>query len=173
MVFFLITCTIIVLMFFILLFFSLKNGVPPIPTSSEVRKVLISFLPDLKEGVVVELGSGWGNLIFPLSKKYNNCQIIGYENSLIPYVFSFLINYASNLKIVRKNFFETSLQGVDLVVCYLVSKKLEKLKVKFEEELKPGAKIISHTFSIPGWIPNSIIEVGDHRYSKIYLYEVP
>ena len=142
------------------------------PTSSKVRKNLMSLLPKLEEGTVVELGSGWGHLIFPLSKRYKSCQIIGYENSPLPYLFSSLINHAPNLKIVRKNFFETSLKDADLVVCYLFPKGMERLKPKFEKELKSGTKVISHTFAIPGWIPIKTVEVDDLYCSKIYLYEI-
>jgi len=142
------------------------------PTSVKVRKTLFSSLPHLKQGKVVDLGSGWGHLIFPLAKRYQTCQVIGYENSPIPYFFSFFMNYASNLKIVRKDFLKVSLQDVDLVVCYLFPKMMERLKGKFKEELKPGTKVISHTFVIPGWMPTQIIKVDDLYCSKIYLYEV-
>jgi len=143
------------------------------PTSNKARKALMSLLPTLEEGRVVELGSGWGNLIFPLSKKYKKCQIIGYENSPIPYVFSSLINYAPNLKIVRQNFFKHPLGDADLVVCYLFPKGMTQLKTKFERELKGGTPVVSHTFAIPGWTPKKTIEVDDIHRSKIYLYEVP
>ena len=106
MIYFVATLAIALLILFLLLFFTLKNGISPMPTSLKVRKHLLSLLPELDEGTIVELGSGWGNLIFPLSKKYKKCQVVGYENSPIPYIFSSLINHSSNLKILRQDFFE-------------------------------------------------------------------
>lgn len=140
------------------------------PTSSKMREVLFSHLPELGKGKVVDLGSGWGNLIFPLSKYYPNSQIIGYESSPIPYLFSFLLNSYSNVKIHRKNFFKVFLGDADLIVCYLYSNGMGALRKKLEEEVKPGAHIISHTFAISGWVPKQVVEVNDLYRSKIYIY---
>lgn len=172
MLYFVITLAIALIILFLLLFFTLKNGISPMPTSPKVRRHLMDLLPEMSDGTIVELGSGWGNLIFPLSKKYANCKIIGYENSPIPYIFSSLINHSPNLQIMRKDFFQRSLQDADLVVCYLFPRGMEQLKPKFEQELKPGTKVVSHTFAIPGWTPTETIEADDIHCSKIYLYEV-
>ena len=142
------------------------------PTSSKTRKHLFSVLPNLEKGNIVDLGSGWGNLIFPLSKRYDTCEIIGYENSPLPYFFSSLINHFPNLKILRQDFFTKSLGEADLVICYLFPKGMEKLKVKLDRELKLGAKVVTHTFAIPGWTPTQTFQVDDLYQSKIYVYEV-
>ena len=171
MIYFVITLSVALIILFLLLFFTLKNGISPMPTSHKVRQLLFSHLPELNDGVVVDLGSGWGNLIFPLSKKYENCEVIGYENSPIPYFFSSLLNHASNLTIRRENFLERPLNDVDLVVCYLFPKGMERLKAKLDSELKPGSQVISHTFAIPGWEPSKVIEADDLHCSKIYFYQ--
>jgi hypothetical protein len=43
-----------------------------------------------------------------------------------------------------------------------------KLIKKFEEELKPGTRIVSYSFTFDGWEP---IKKGSD--SKIYLYKIP
>ena len=141
------------------------------PTSSKVRRDLFATLPHLENGTVVDLGSGWGHLIFPLAKKYRTCKVVGYENSPIPYLFSTLVNCVPNLTIMRKNFFKIPLRDVDLVICYLFPRAMEQLKIKLERELKPGARVISHTFAVPGWAPSQTMKVDDLYLSKIYLYE--
>ena len=146
-----------------------------LPRIKSVRKLLVALfsnLPDLNEGTIVELGSGWGNLIFPLSKKYPNCKVIGYENSPVPFLYSALLNHRSNLKIIRGNFFQKPLQGVDLIVCYLFPRGMEKLRKKLEKELSAGAIVVSHTHPIPEWNPKEVIEVDDLDHSTIYIYEV-
>ena len=137
-----------------------------------MRFALLSSLPEVRGGTVVELGSGWGNLIFPLSRKYPDCKVIGYENSPVPFLYSALLNHRSNLKIVRGDFFEKSLHEVDLVVCYLFPGGMEKLRKKLEEELAVGAKVVSHTHPIPEWKPKETIEVDDPDHSTIFIYEV-
>lgn len=172
MFYFVVTLCVVLLILFLLLLFTLKNGVSPTPTSNQVRAALFTNLPEIKEGTIVELGSGWGNLAFPLSKKYPHCKVIGYENSPIPFLYSALLNHHSNLKIVRGDFFEKSLQGVSLVVCYLFPKGMGMIREKLEKELDVGAQVVSHTHPIPQWKPKEVIEVNDQDHSIIYLYEV-
>lgn len=172
MLYFVVTLTTLFLILFLLLVYTLRNGISPMPTSEKVRRVLLEQLPKTQEGTIFELGSGWGSLAFPLSKKYRNCQVIAYENSPVPYLFSALLNHAPNLKIMWQDFFEKSLQDASMVVCYLFPKGMERLKAKFEKELRPGTLIVSHTFAIPGWEPKEVIETDDLYASKIYFYEV-
>lgn len=173
MFYFVATLTIALSILLLLIFYSMKNGISPMPTSEKMKRALMEVLPDIERGIIIDLGSGWGNLVFPLALKYQGCHIFGYENSPIPYWFSSLINHKKNLKIFRADFYKISLHDADLVMCYLFPKGMEKLKEKLQEELKPGAHVVSHTFAIPEWEPKTVIEVSDLHHSKIYLYEVP
>ncbi len=154
----------------LLMFYTWKNGISPMPTSVKVKKALDTVLPDMDRKVVVDVGSGWGHLIFFLASKYQTCSVIGYENSPVPYLVSFLINQKKNLKIYKADFYDAPLDSADMVFCYLFPKAMKKLKKKFEKELQSGAYVISHTFAIHGWEPEVVLDVDDFYRSKIYLY---
>ncbi|MCB1084779.1 MAG: SAM-dependent methyltransferase, partial [Chlamydiia bacterium] len=62
MTYFLITLGVLFLILLLLLLFTWKNGISPMPTSQKMRDLLFSHLPEIENGTVVELGSGWGNL---------------------------------------------------------------------------------------------------------------
>ena len=144
------------------------------PTSEKAKDALLKLLPkDLKGKKIADLGSGWGTLIFLLAKRYPSSEVIGYENSTIPFLFSLALNFYPNLHLKNKDFFNINLQDIDLICCYLFPKGIARLKKKFLLELKPGTLILTHTFSILGWNPKKVIEVGDLYRSKIYLYEIP
>ncbi len=166
----------ILLIFFILwsiVYWSIRNGISPMPTSLKVKKGLFELLPEKVEGDVYELGSGWGTLVFPLAVRYPETHVIGYETSLIPYWISygFLLAFPKrNLALKRQDFFQVDLKGAHLIVCFLYPGAMEKLKEKFEKELQPGTLIVSNTFAIPGWKPIQIQEVKDLYRTKIYLY---
>lgn len=151
-------------------------GITPTPTSFKVKRKVFQILPEnLRNGLIFELGSGWGTLAFALAQHFPHHQVYAYEISPVPYFFSKLISIFlsySNLHIKRKNFFEISLKDADLIVCYLYSEAMSKLKVKFENELHPGAFVLSHTFAIPGWVPIKIICADDLYQTPIYLYQV-
>ncbi|MCP5505682.1 MAG: methyltransferase [Chlamydiales bacterium] len=156
----------------LLLVFTWKNGASPMPTSHKMREALSKSLPALTHAKIVELGSGWGNLAFLLSKKYPHCTITAYENSPVPFLYSQLLNYQKNLKIVQANFFRKDLSSADLVVCYLFPKMMERVRDKLERELAKGAHVVTHTYPIPGWEPKEVIEVNERLQSTIYIYEV-
>ena len=44
-----------------------------------------------------------------------------------------------------------------------------ELEPKLQKELKPGARVVSHQFPIPGWTPT---ERTTHDGSEIFLYRL-
>lgn len=167
-----ITLGVALVILLLLLVYTWKNGASPMPTAHKMREALAKSLPAVSEGNIVELGSGWGNLAFLLSKKYPSCSITAYENSPIPFLYSQLLNHQKNLKIVKGDFFQKNLRNADLVVCYLFPKMMERVRDKLEKELDKGSHVVTHTYPIPGWKPKEIIEVEERLQSTIYIYEV-
>ena len=58
-------------------------------------------------GTIIDLGSGWGNFVIPIAKRYPQRKIVGYELSLLPWLTStFLKNIfgLKNLTLHRKIF---------------------------------------------------------------------
>lgn len=163
----------IVIIFVLILYWSLRNGISPMPTSPKVKHLLINSLPKKWHGAIYELGSGWGTLAFPLAAKYPNCSVLAYENSPVPYLYSkilYLFFRHKNLLLKRQDFFEVDLKNAKMIVCYLYPGAMLRLKTKFEQELPQDSLVISHTFSVPGWKADKIIEVPDLYHSKIYIY---
>ncbi len=158
-------------------YWTVKNGISPMPTAPKIRKAMFDALPEHMEGTIVELGSGWGTLAFPLASRYPRCHVIGYETSTIPYLVSLLLQHLyhkhKNIKFKRRDFFKESMSDVSMAVCYLYPRAMENIKDKFEIEGNCRQLIVSDTFSIPGWKPDKVIEVADLYKSKIYFYRVP
>lgn len=145
------------------------------PTSPKVKEALWHILPEKAEGKIIDLGSGWGTLAFPIAKKYSSSQVIGYENSPLPFLFCKirqLLQPAPNLTFIFKNFYNISLEDAGLIICYLYPGAMEQLDKKFRTELKPGTWIISHTFAIPGWQPVKVMHAEDIYHTAIYLYKI-
>jgi hypothetical protein len=157
-----------------IIIYSLYNGITPMPTSPRVRRKLLAIINERQiTGKVFELGSGWGTLAIPLARMLPHCHITAYENSPIPYTFSrftHALSQQDNLEIIRENFFRASLAEADLIVCYLYPKAMERLKIKFERELKERCLVISSTFAIPDWRAQEVIDVPDQYRTKIYVY---
>lgn len=153
---------------------TIRNGISPMPTSPKVKKQLFEILPKKTEKNVLELGSGWGTLAFPLARHYPSNQVIAYENSLIPYLFCLfwhrLFPY-KNLRFIYQDFHKASFENASLAICYLYPGAMNQLQLKFDNELDEGSLIATHTFAIPSWKPIQIEYVNDLYHTPIYLYK--
>lgn len=151
---------------------TIRNGISPMPTSTKVKRALFQALPETMEGEIYELGSGWGTLARALAQKYPEGQVIGCETSPIPYWVS-LISAKPNITYLKKDLFQVDLAKAKMVVCYLYPACMARLKTKLEQELTKDCLVVSHTFSIPGWKAQKIVEVDDLYKTKIYFYQLP
>lgn len=144
------------------------------PSSKQAKAAMFRSIPsNLKGKKIVELGSGWGTLAFPIAKYHPQCAVFAYEISFLPWMVSKVIHLMkgpANLKIIRQDFFSVQLKDMDVVVCYLFPGAMRKLKEKFEEELRSGTVVISNTFAIPGWEPSSVEFLDDIYHTPIYTY---
>lgn len=100
---------------------------------------------------VVDLGAGDGRLVFAAAQA--GAKAVGYEISWPVYIASRLTQFFGHHggQLVRKNIFDVSLNDADVILCYLLPETMQKLKPKFERELPPHARLISHAFPIPDW----------------------
>jgi len=118
-----------------------------------------------------DLGAGSGKALIVAEKKFG-AQAVGFELSPFLYFFGRLnmfFNRLKNSKIYCRNFYNQDLSDADIIFCFLSIKAMEKLKPKFERELKSGAKVISYVFKIHGWESKEVI---DGFSNKVYLYEI-
>lgn len=152
-----------------LIWYSIRFGITPMPTSFKVKRKLLETLPKEDFKKIYELGSGWGTLAKPLAERYQKAHVIGLEISWVPYLFS-LLKQTANLKFLRQDFFTCDLSEADLVVCYLYPDAMRRLAKKFDAELGKETVVISHTFAIPGKKPEKTLIVDDLYVTKIYFY---
>lgn len=156
-------------------YWSLRNGISPMPTSWKAKRCLLSALPEKLDGTIYELGSGWGTLLFPLAERYPGSRAVGIENSPLPFWASKMVQRfkrLSNVHLLQKDFYTVPLEGAGLVVCYLYPGAMKRLKEKFERELAKGTWVVSNTFAVPGWEPAAVVDVGDLYRSRIYVYQM-
>ena len=79
-----------------------------------------------------------------------------------------------------RDLFETDLRGVSVVTMYLLPEVNLQLVPRFIDQLKPGARIVSHDYNLGPWPFDEMIElalaekmVGPLGRSRIFLWVVP
>lgn len=162
-----------------ILYFTLKNEIPSMPTNSvvikDIKKILTTNFSIKPNTRIYELGSGWGSIVFPLAKKFPLSQITGYENSHIPFFYSFIRKFLTqtpNVTLKNQDFFQAPLDDADIIICYLYSKGMTKLYQKLTAEENSKTTLISIAFAIPGIEADQIIQSTDFYRTKIYVYTV-
>ncbi|PYE44277.1 hypothetical protein DFQ00_12554 [Paenibacillus barcinonensis] len=173
---------------------SWRNGISPMPTSRQVRQVVIqevNRIPGYAD--IIEAGSGWGTLGMDVVKHCPGKRLTGIENSLIPLWTSQCLTWLSvgfnragavirterggqgnsfkgRLRFIHGNIYTCSYAHADGVICYLFPGAMTRLADKFKRELPPGARVISVCFALPGKEPLRTLICRDALRTKVYVY---
>lgn len=147
------------------------QGAPWVPTwnrdLSRIRR-----LAGLKKGEsFVELGCGNARVCRGVKKHHPDVDVTGVELSLLQFGIGWLQNQfaRSGVNIKLANAFKQDLTDTDVVYLFLMPETYEKIRPKFETELKPGARVISYVWPIPGWEPVAVDQT--HDSPKLFLYQ--
>jgi SAM-dependent methyltransferase len=134
-------------------------------------------LANIKPGeTVFDLGSGDGRVLIAAVEKYK-AKAVGVEISpkLVAQATANIQKegLAEQARVIQGDVLNADLTGADVVFLYLVTPLNEKLRPRFERFLKPGARVISHDYAVPGWKPAHAEKTDDRHTHLIYVYEMP
>jgi ubiquinone/menaquinone biosynthesis C-methylase UbiE len=158
---------------------NLLSLAPFVPSSEFVVEKMLELV-NLKPGEkLFDLGSGDGRIIIMAAKKYNVSAVgIELREDLVEQSRQKIKeNHLEDVvKVIHGNFLEVDLSTADAVTMYLTTGGNTQVKPKLEKELKAGARIVSHDFEIPGWVPAKIEKIAEEQeywplHHTVYLYE--
>ncbi len=145
------------------------SGAPWVPTFKRDIERLRRLL-DLKPGEkFVELGCGDGRVVLSLAKP--SILSVGVELSIVQWIVANvrrILTRSWNTRFVLGNAFACDLRDADAVYMFLLPETYEKIRPKLEAELKPGARLVSFVWPIPGWEATVVDEMDGA--AKLYLY---
>jgi SAM-dependent methyltransferase len=144
---------------------------PFVPSKRKVIQEMLK-LAKIKPGErVVDLGCGDARILIHAEKEFQ-AKAEGYEISILVWLLAQLnrLLHRSHVKIYRRSLFIADLRKVDVVICYLLPTMMQQLSPKLRKELKPGARIVSASFQLPGFKPSKISEIPT-RGGRIFLYK--
>lgn len=146
------------------------RAAPFVPTRQrDVERML--RLAEVKPGeLVYDLGAGDGRFLLAAARR--GARAVGFEISILPFLIACLrlaLGRATAARIELKDFFRQDLSAADVIVCFLTPAAMAKLGPKFSRELKPGARIVSYAFSLPGWTP-AVKDKPTPQTMSVYLY---
>lgn len=156
-------------------FFLGKSKTPWVPLNKKhIRRLL--KLADLNENsILYDLGSGDGRVLITAAREFRVGRLRGIEISWFFYWLTKLkikfFNLTDKITVKRGDFFEEDLSQANVIICYLLTGTLERLKFKFIQELAPGTLILSFIFPIHGWQPIRV-DKPSPKSQPIYIYKI-
>jgi len=147
---------------------------PDFPTPQPVVDRMLALASVKPADVVYDLGCGDGRILISAVKTYH-CRAVGVELSRDIYDRTCLriqsLGLTDRISIIHGNALHTDLSPADVVTLYLMTSTNERLKPQMERYLKPGSRVVSHDYGIPGWKAAKEEELKvDGRPHKIFLY---
>ena len=140
------------------------------PTSRKRVQQMLDMAEVGSGDTVYDLGSGDGRIVINAAKKYG-AKAVGMEADPLRVFWSRTVILLSGIKnraqIIWGNFFNHGIGEATVVTLFLSDTANQKLKSKFQEELKPGTRIVSYVWKFKGWEP-----VKADADEEIYLYVI-
>jgi SAM-dependent methyltransferase len=149
-----------------------------VPTPQDVVDKMLEVANVKKDDVVYDLGCGDGRIVVTAAKKYG-CKATGYDvdpKRIAESTENVKKNGVEELvQIKQEDIFTLDLSKANVITLYLLPSLNVKLIPQLEK-MKPGSRIVSHSFDMAGVKPDKIIKVtpkGSSFEHTIYLWTVP
>ena len=159
------------ILFFDIVIKSIQNSITPMPSSSAHRAALISYIEKVNPLHIVDLGSGWGGLLFHVAKKFPHTQCVGIENCLLPFLFAWIkskIYRFPNVTFYYTSFFKVDLSSFDMCILYQSYSGMERITKKLET--LHNVNVVSIDFAIRGKRPINKIACKGIFAPIVYCY---
>lgn len=147
--------------------------VPYVPTENDVVDAMLKLAGVKSTDVVYDLGCGDGRIVVRAAKTYSahgvgvdidpvrvrqareNAQRNNVEN---------LVRFEEN------DLFDADIHEATVVTLYLLPNVNLRLRPKLLKDLKPGTRVVSHSFDMGDWKPEKEEQVDG---ATIYLWTIP
>jgi SAM-dependent methyltransferase len=155
---------------------------PYAATPDSVVAAMLSMASVGASDYVIDLGSGDGRLVIGAAAR--GARGLGVD--IDPRMIEIATLRASNAgvgdraRFVLQDLFATDLSQASVITIYLLPSIMDRVATKLATELKPGARVVTHDFPLPGWRVArvqafDVPEKRDYTFNDratIYLYEV-
>jgi SAM-dependent methyltransferase len=148
------------------------GDVPYVPTPHDVVEQMLKLAGVKKTDVVYDLGCGDGRIVIMAAQKFGARGVgidIDPERIAEAKQNAEQAGVTDRVKFIQQNLFDADIREATVVTLYLLPSVNLRLRPKLLEQLKPGARIVSHSFDMGDWKPDKEIEYNGR---KLYLWVI-
>ena len=149
-----------------------------VPTPQDVVDKMLQLAEVKKDDLLYDLGCGDGRIVVTAARRYG-CKAVGFD--IDPRrIEESLENVQKNkvghlVGIEQRDIFTLDLSKADVITLFLLSRLNVKLIPQLEK-LKPGSRIVSHSFAMEGIKPDKVVTMfssEDQYEHTIYFWVTP
>jgi SAM-dependent methyltransferase len=151
--------------------------VPDVRTPLVVVNEMLRLAEVTADDVVYDLGSGDGRILIAAARD-RGARGVGLE--IDPMLVAQSTERARRLGLAERltfrlqDLFEADLGPATVVTLYLSPDLNRRLRPKLLSELRPGSRVVSHSFDMGDWAPTRTLQVSSNEGSHtLYLWVVP
>ncbi|HVE49341.1 MAG TPA: class I SAM-dependent methyltransferase [Casimicrobiaceae bacterium] len=145
-----------------------------VPTPHEVVEAMLKVAKVRKGDVLYDLGSGDGRIPITAAQKYGIARGVGIdinpERIREAEINRKQAGVGNRVRFVNADLFESDFKDATVVTLYLLPELNLKLLPKLLQELKPGTRIVSHSFDMGTWKPAQSLNIGGR---SVYFWTIP
>jgi len=156
---------------------------PFITTPPEVVERMLQFAGTRADDLVIDLGSGDGRIVIAAAQKFG-ARGVGIELDAALVAKSRenakSMKLEDKVRFVEGDVLRADISGASVVTAYLLPALMVQLQSRFIDQLAPGTRVVSHSFTMAGWPPDRTDTVklrarhpGQGDESRLYLWIVP
>jgi SAM-dependent methyltransferase len=155
---------------------AIKKDVPYVPTPQNVVNEMLTLANVTKDDVVYDLGCGDGRLVITAVQKFGarrgfgvdiDPQRIAESNANAK-----TAGVTDRVSFAVQDLFQTDMKEASVVTLYLLPAVNLKLRPKLLSELRPGTRVVSHSFDMGDWKPDKTVTVQPGG-QVLYLWTIP
>jgi len=155
--------------YFVFASFLFGAGYQPTPRRSV--ETMLRFAEVGPKDTLYDLGAGTGAVVFRAARIYR-ARVIGVEVEPLRYLILKLRRalgpFPDRITLHWGNLFDLTFRDANVITAFLWPGAMARLRPRLEAELPPGARVVSHCHSVPGWTCEKYDKATD-----VYLYRWP
>jgi predicted O-methyltransferase YrrM len=146
---------------------------PYVATDYEVVDAMLAMARVRPDDYVIDLGSGDGRILIAAARSHG-ARGLGIEIDPTRIREADANARAARVgqlvQFRRQDLFETPLEEADVLTLYLTAEVNLRLRPRILEQMRPGARVVSHDFDMGEWRPDARQQVGS---ASLYMWIVP
>lgn len=151
--------------------------VPFVRSTPEVIDQMLVLARVKPNDLLYDIGSGDGAIVIRAAKKYGVKGVgIEIDQGLVTKARdnAFRENVQDLVEFRAQDAFTVDVSSATVVTLYMLPDFNAKLRPILDRQLKPGTRVVSHDYEIPGWVPDRVEMVqGDFIHDhKVLLFEI-